>query len=182
MVKESIGKLHPQRLTIGVFLAILAGLLITLALFPLPPHSVAQGLGEEASPEQWNEIALMRFQAGQDHEQLAQNNEPLFDVTPAEALDAAGDEKFLASGQYKTASEHWKKMANAYETIGEAKMAQKALSDAEKALEAAKRTLQEGSNLHRKAAKEYGSTNNLEGNIKAIEKAARNLEHLMKME
>ena len=181
MLKKSIGKLYPQRLTIGVFLAILAGFLITLAVFPLPPHSFAQGLGEEASPEQWDEIALMRFQAGQDHEQLAQNNEPLLDVTPAEALDAAGDEKFLASGQYKTASEHWEKVAKAYETIGEANRAHKARSDADKALEAAKRTLQEGSILHMRAAKEYGSANNLVRKVNALEKAARNLEHLMKM-
>ncbi len=181
MLKRSIGKLHPQRLTIGAFLAISGGLLISLALFPLPPHSFAQGPGEEISPEQWNEIALMRFQAGLGHERLAENNEALLNVTPAEALDAAGDEKFSASGQYKTASGHWKEVAKAYETICEEIGSHKARSDADRALEAAKRTLQEGSNLHIRAAKEYGSTNNLERKIKALEKAARNLEHLMNM-
>ncbi len=72
-------------------------------------------------------------------------------------------------------------MAKAYETIGVAKRLDKARSDADRALEAAKRTLQEGSNLHIRAAKEYGSTNNLERKIEALEKAARNLEHLMNM-
>ncbi len=123
----------------------------------------------------------MRFQAGLGHEQLAENNEALIDVTPAKALDAAGDEKFLASDQYKTASEHWKKVAKAYETIDEANKSHKARSDVDRALEAAKRTLQEGSILHIRAAKEYGSTNNLVRKINALEKAARNLEHLMKM-
>ncbi len=182
MLKRSIGKLHPQRLTIGALLAISGGLLISLALFPLPPHSFAQGSGEEISQEPWNEIALMRFQAGLGHERLAENNEVLLDVTPAEALDAAGDEKFLASGQYKAASGHWKRVAKAYEMIGEENRLQKARSDADISLVAAKRTLQEGSNLYIRAAKEYGSTNNLERKIKALEKAARNLEHLMKMQ
>jgi len=84
---------------------------------------VSPGYPEEAGTQeiakQWEEIASLRYQAAIGHELRSEQKEALGTETPGEALYGAGDEKVSASGNYKIASEHWKKAATEYEAAGD---------------------------------------------------------------
>ncbi len=161
-------------------------LTLGLTLFVIFLSWVSPGYPEEAGTQetakQWEEIASLRYQAAIGHELRAEQKVALGSETPGEALDGAGDEKVLASGGYKIASEHWKKAAEAYEATGDLDDEKKARYNAAFAWEAAKRTLREAAEFHMRAARQYEDTNNLSGKIKALEKVASDLEGLMKME
>ncbi len=161
-------------------------LTIGLILFVVFLSWVSPGYPEEPdaseTSNQWEEIASLRFQAAFGHELRSEQKEALGTETPGEALDGAGDEKVLASGGYKIASEHWKKAAEGYELRGELDHKKKAEYNADLAWEAAKRTLREAVGFHMRAAKQYENTNTLGRKISALEKVASDLEGLMKME
>ncbi len=157
-----------------------------LTLFVVVLSWVSPGYPEEPGAQetakQWEEIASLRYQAAIGHESRAEQKEALGSETPGPTLSGAGDEKVSASGGYKTASEHWKKAAEAYELTGDFDHEKKAEYNADLAWEAAKRTLREAAEFHMRAAKIFEDTNNLGDKIKALEKVASALEGLMKME
>ncbi len=138
--------------------------------------------GTQETAKQWAEIASLRFQAAIGHESRAEQKEALGSDTPGPALSGAGDEKVSASGGYKTASDHWKKAAEAYGATGALDHEKKARYNSDLAWEAAKRTLREAAEFHMRAAKVFEDANNLGEKIEAIKKVASDLEALMKMD
>lgn len=175
-------KLHLEQAANQVLHAITGGLILFVVFLSMLSHSYAEEPGAQESPKEWEELASIRLQAAIGHESRAEQKEALMNGTAGEALMGAGDEKVLASGNYNTATEHWKKAAKAYEVIGDAANVQRTQNNADTAWEAAKRTLREGADLHMRAAKQYGDANNLNEKIKALEKLASDLEAVMKME
>jgi len=158
------------------------GLIFCVVILSWVSHGYAEEPGAQETAKEWEQIASLRYQAAIGHESRAEQKEALGSETPGEALDGAGDEKVLASGGYKIASEHWKKAAEAYELTGDFDHEKKAEYNADLAWEAAKRTLREAAEFHMRAARQYEDTNTLGGKIKALEKVASDLEGLMKME
>ena len=143
--------------------------------------SYPEEAGTQETAKQWEEIASLRYQAAIGHESRAEQKEALGSENPGEALKGAGDEKVSASGGYKTASEHWKKAAEAYGTTEDLDNEKKAQYNSDLAWEAAKRTLREAAEYHMRAAKVFEDANNLGEKIEALKKVASDLEALMKM-
>ena len=158
------------------------GLIFCVVILSWVSPGCPEEAGTQATAKQWEEIASLRFQAAIGHESRAEQKEALGSETPGEALTGAGDEKVSASGNYKIASEHWRKAAKEYEAAVDVDNEKKAQYNVDLAWEAAKRTLREAAEFHMRAAKQFEDTNNLSGKIKALEKVASDLEALMKME
>jgi len=158
------------------------GLILSVVCLSWVSPGYPEEPGTQEIAKQWEEIASLRYQAAIGHELRSEQKEALGTETPGEALSGAGDEKVSASGGYKTASEHWKKAAEAYELTGDLDHEKKARYNSDLAWEAAKRTLREAAEFHMRAAKQYEDTNNLSGKVKALEKVASDLEGLMKMD
>lgn len=182
-------KLFPERVCRKVVLGLSASLPVVAVLFATSHYSYA---GERPGPrheaEQWEEVAKVRLQAARGHELQAEGRKETAiraksenDSLAADALDSAGDEKYLASDDYQKASKHWEKAAKVYRESGESDKAKGALGHAGSAWEAAKRTLREGADLYRLAEEQYETVNNLDKRIKALKKLARNIERLMEM-
>lgn len=183
-------RLYQQRAGNQRSLRIFAGLVIAAVLYTLLLYSyAAEEQSAQHDAEQWEEIAKIRLEAARGRELQAEiKREEAFKRkstgnpdTVGDALDGAGDEKYRASGEYQKARKHWKKAAEVYETAGETIKAKNARDNADAAWEAAKRTLIEGTLLHRMAEEQYANANNLVKRTAALEKVARNLERLMKM-
>ncbi len=121
-------------------------------------------------------------EAARGHESKAENREGSQEEGVGVALDGAGDEKALASSTYKLASDNWAKAATEYETAGDLDKAHMAQFNADTTLEAAKRTLMEAIDSHRRAVKQFQDSNSLDKKTGALEKIAANLEKLMKLE
>jgi hypothetical protein len=144
----------------------------------------AQAASSQQTAERWEDVANLRYQIAKDHEAQSVNFSRgnvanTFDA--GDLLDASGDEKFLASENYQTASQQWDKAARAYTAAGATADAKKARENADAALTAAKRALNDGVYFHTKAKEQYEATNNLDKKMNALDKAARNLERLMEM-
>ncbi|MCZ6626064.1 MAG: hypothetical protein O7B35_17840 [Deltaproteobacteria bacterium] len=183
-------RLDQQRAGNQRSLRIFAGLVIAAVLYTLLLYSyAAEEQSAQHDAEQWEEIAKIRLEAARGHELQAEiKREEAFKRKSTDspdrvgdALNGAGDEKYLASGDYQKASKHWKKAAEVHETTGGTIKAKNARGHADTAWEAAKRTLIEGTLLHRMAEEQYANANNLVKRTAALEKVARNLERLMKM-
>jgi hypothetical protein len=137
----------------------------------------------------WAEIADIRFESAKGHDlQSNMRKDAAFraraaydPVTPGDELDIAGDEKYLASEDYQTATKHWDKAAKGFRTLVELDKARNAKENAAIAWEAAKRSLGEAIQVHRMAQEYYEATNNLEKKTVVLGKIARNLERLMEM-
>jgi tetratricopeptide (TPR) repeat protein len=142
---------------------------------------------EEA--ELWSEIADVRFQAARGHdlqsdikkEAAFRPRGPNDPATPGDALDIAGDEKYLAAEDYQVATKHWEKAAKGFKTSVEPDKARSAKENAAAAWEAAKRSLREAVQIHRMAQDYYEATNDLEKKTAVLGKIARNLELLAEM-
>jgi hypothetical protein len=167
---------------------------IALAIFVFPStlsYSFgAEKLGMHGNDEAdlWAEIADIRFEAGKGHDlqsnirkETAYRARGYDPVTPGDELDMAGDEKYLASEDYRTATKHWEKAATGFKTLVELDKARTAKENAATSWEAAKRTLREAIQIHRMAQEYYEATNNLEKKTVVLGKIARNLERLMEM-
>jgi hypothetical protein len=168
---------------------------IGVAIFLYPSTLVysygAEKLGMPGNEEAdlWAEIADIRFEAAKGHDlQSNIRRETAFSarvnydlVTPGDNLDMAGDEKYLASEDYQTATKHWEKAAKGFRTLVELDKARSAKENAATSWEAAKRTLREAIQIHRMAQEYYEATNNLEKKTVVLGKIARNLERLMEM-
>ena len=157
-------------------------LLLGLLSLHLPSLGHAAQLSDESLGRQWEEIALIRQEAAWGHESKAEDRESSQEGTFAEGQEGAGDEKALASGMYRLASQNWIKAAKAYDTFGGGDKVQIAQFNADTNLEAARRTLIEAIEYHRRAAKHYGDSNRLDKKTITLEKLAVNLELLMKLE
>ncbi len=172
-----------------MFQRISAGLVIAVGLFFVLPTGYTEELIAGESPEQWEEIALIRLQVAMDLELQAENKKTdaikLESTNSYEAagdvLDGAGDDKFSASENYQKASKYWQKVAEAYKMAGEETKASKAQDSADATWEAAERTLREGAKFHKAAVELYEYNNNLGKKTGALKKVARNLERLLKM-
>ncbi len=158
------------------------GLIFCVVILSWVSPGYPEERGAQETAKQWEEIASLRYQAAIGHESRAEQKEALGSETPGLALRGAGDEKVSASGGYKTASEHWKKAAEAYELTGDLDHEKKAEYNADLAWEAARRTLREAAEFHMRAAKVFEDANNLGEKIEALKKVASDLEALMKME
>lgn len=180
---------HRKRAINRMFQRISAGMVIAVGLIFVLPPAYTEELSAQGSPEQWEEIALLRFQVAAALELQARNKKieaiKLESTNSYEAagdvLDGAGDDKFSASENYQKASKYWQKVAEAYKTAGEETKANEARDSADTTWEAAKRTLSEGAKLHKTAGELYEYDNNLEKKIGALKKVARNLERLLEM-
>ncbi len=173
---------HPVKCKPNEGRVLTLGLILFIVFLSWVSPGYPEEPGTQETAKQWGEIPSLRFQAAIGYESRAEQKEELGSETPNEALDGAGDEKVLASGGYKIASEHWKKAIEANKLIGDLNQEKKAEYNADLAWEAAKRTLREAAEFNMKAAKHYKDTNSLGGKIKALEKVASDLEGLMKME
>ena len=158
------------------------GLLLVVVVLLWVSYGYAEEPDAQETAKQWEEVASLRFQAGIGHESQAEQKVALGSESPGPALSGAGDEKVSASGGYKTASEHWKKAADAYEMASDLNSEKKARYNSDLAWESAKRTLREAAELHMRVAKQYEEANNLGAKVKALEKVASDLEALMNME
>jgi tetratricopeptide (TPR) repeat protein len=162
----------------------------------LVPSMVLQGYGAEKlgvsgnEAELWGEIAEIRFQAARGHDlQSDIRKEAAFrargsydPITPGDELEIAGDEKYLASEDYQTATRHWEKAAKVFsKTLDEPGRARSAKENAAVAWEAAKRSLREAIQIHRMAQEYYEATNDLEKKTAVLGKIARNLERLIEI-
>jgi hypothetical protein len=168
---------------------------IALSIFLFPSTLVysygAEKLGIHGNDEAelWAEIADIRFEAAKGHDlqsnirkETALRARASYDpVTPGDELDIAGDEKYLASEDYQTATKHWEKAARGFRTLVELDKAKNAKENAAAAWEASKRTLREAIQIHRMAQDYYEATNNLEKKTAVLGKIARNLERLMEI-
>ena len=168
------------------FLRMFAGVVVTVVLFWVSTNILAgQRVSVMQSAERWAEIANMRLQIARNHElqaeQAFKGNAAMSFETPGDLLDFCGDEKFTASENYQKASQDWENAAKAYESTGDSVGAKKARENASIALEAAKRTISEGSDLYLRAKDQHAATNDLSKQIQSLEKATRNFERLMKM-
>ncbi|MFQ5682127.1 MAG: hypothetical protein ACE5HC_02545 [Candidatus Binatia bacterium] len=157
------------------------GLVLFVVLLSWISYGYAEAPATKETAEQWEEIASLRYEAAIGHESRAEQKEALGSETPGVALSAAGDEKVSASGGYKTASEHWKKAAEAYKATGDLDNAKKARYNSDLAWESAKRTLREAAELHKRAAKVFEDANKLGEKIDALKKVASDLEALLNM-
>jgi tetratricopeptide (TPR) repeat protein len=168
---------------------------IAIAIFLFPSTLLysygAEKLGMHGNEEAdlWAEIADIRFEAAKGHDlqsnirkETALRARGSYDpVTPGDELDMAGDEKYLASEDYQTATKHWEKAARGFRTLVELDKARTAKENAATAWEAARRTLREAIQIHRMAQDYYEATNNLEKKTAVLGKIARNLERLMEI-
>jgi hypothetical protein len=165
---------------------------VAIFLFPsmLSYSFGAEKLGMHGNDEAdlWAEIADIRFEAAKGHDlqsnirkETAYRARGYDPVTPGDELEMAGDEKYLASEDYQTATKHWEKAARGFKTLVELDKARSAKENAATAWEAAKRTLREAIQIHRMAQEYYEATNNLEKKTVVLGKIARNLERLMEM-
>ena len=163
--------------------------LLTMALlFSVLPQNYAaerEPLRQEA--EQWEEVAKLRIQAASGHEvQAERKRDQAFRLVgnfmaAGDALDIAGDEKYLASEAYQIANKQWEKAAKAFKAAADPDQANDALEKAAAAWSAAKRTLREGADLYKMAEDQFENLGELDKKIKVIEKSARNIERLMEM-
>ena len=185
------------KLLTGTYRPVVKGLSVGIALFAaatLLPSSLSSGYAAEKldagkEAELWEEIANVRFQAAGGHDVQGETRKAgAFQArglesptTPGDELDIAGDEKYWASEDYRTATKHWERAAKAFRASGEPDKAKSAMENADAAWEAARRTLREGVEIHKMAQEYYGSTNNLEKKTAVLAKIARNLERLMDM-
>ncbi len=161
---------------------LIRGLILFVVFFSWVSPGFPEEPGTQETAKQWEEIASLRYQAAIGHESRAEQKEALGSENLGEALKGAGDEKVSASGGYKTASEHWKKAAEAYGTTEDLDNEKKARYNSDLAWEAAKRTLREAAEFHMRAARVFEDANNLGEKIEALKKVASDLESLMKME
>jgi hypothetical protein len=142
----------------------------------------APGLSFMQTAEQWEDIAKMRQQIARDHEIQSGNivnGTASNGLEAGDLLDLAGDETFLAAQNYQLASQQWDKAATGYTSAGASVEAKKARENADRATAAAKRALSDGVYFHTKAKEQYKAINNLNKQIVASEKVARNLELLI---
>ena len=170
-------------------------ILSLLAATFLLPSTLLYGYGDEKlglsrnEAELWGEIADIRFEAAKGHDlhsnirkEAAFRARGAYDpITPGDELDIAGDEKYLASEDFQTATKHWEKAAKGFRTLVDLGKARTAKENAVESWEAAKRTLREAIQIHRMAQEYYETTNNLEKKTAVLGKLARNLERLMEM-
>jgi hypothetical protein len=143
--------------------------------------TAAPGLNSMQTAERWEEIAKIRQQIARNHEMQSGNiangnGSDSLDV--GDLLDLAGDQRFLAAENYHKASQQWDKAATAYTAAGASREAKIARDNMKAVTAAAKRALSDGVYLHMKAKEQYEGSNNLTKQMNALEKAARNLEHL----
>ena len=85
------------------------GVIFCVGILSWGTPSFAQEAGTQETAKQWEEIASLRFQAAIGHESRAEQKVALGSDNPGEALYGAGEAKVSASGNYKVASEYWKK-------------------------------------------------------------------------
>jgi tetratricopeptide (TPR) repeat protein len=169
----------------------IVSLVAAMSLFAtlLPSYAAEKSGIRDDEADLWAEIAYVRFQAAKGYDlQSDIRKEAAFrpraasdPITPGDELDFAGDEKYLASEDYQTATKHWEKAANAFRTAGELDKARNAKDNAAAAWEAARRTLREGIQIHRMAQEYYEAANNLERKTAVLGKIARDLERLLEM-
>jgi hypothetical protein len=140
---------------------------------------------QQQSAEDWESIAKIRLQIAMERDF---QGEKAFNESGANSFETVGDwlefygdEKFLAYSNYQMASQNWERAARTYQSAGDSIKAKKARENVSKSLEAAKRALAEGADLHMKAKDQYQAANNLGKKILALEKAVRNRERLMEM-
>jgi hypothetical protein len=164
------------------FIKIFACTMVTVISLCLSGDCLAgQALSVQQTAKRWEDIAMMRFQAAGHHELHCERTvkgngfETLGDV-----FDFCGDQKFLASENYRVAGQHWEKAAKTYQSAGDSAKAREAKENLSKCVSAAKRALNEGVDLHVRATEQYQATNNLDKKISALQKATRNLERLMR--
>jgi tetratricopeptide (TPR) repeat protein len=161
-------------------------LLLSTLLYSYGAEKLGMGANKA---ELWGEIADIRIEAAKGHDlQSNIRKEAAFRArgsydpsTPGDELDIAGDEKYLASEDYQSATKHWEKAARAFRTLVELNKARNAQENAVETWEAAKRTLREAIQIYRMAQEYYDATNNLEKKTAVLGKIARNLERLMEM-
>jgi len=159
-----------------------AGVVVVLLLSCLSGYCLADPtLSARQSAEDWEYIAKIRSQIATDHDSQGNGGGANTFAAVGDLLDFYGDEKFLAYENYQTASQDWEKAARAYQSTGDSVKAKQARDNTSRSLEAAKRTLVEGFDLHMRAIDHYQADNNLSRKIQALEKAARNRERLIEM-
>ena len=159
-----------------------ARLVVALVLSCVSGYCLAdQSLSARQSAEEWEYIAKIRSQIATDHDLQGNGTGANSFATVGDLLDFYGDEKFLAYENYQTASQDWEKAATAYQSTGDSIKAKQARDNMSRSLEAAKRTLAEGVDLHMRANDQYQAANNLSKKIQALEKAVRNRERLIEM-
>jgi hypothetical protein len=159
-----------------------AGVVVAVVLSCVSGYCFAdQILRAHQSAEDWDHIAKIRSQIATDHDLQGNGSGANSFATVGDLLDFYGDEKFLAYENYQTASQDWEKAARAYQSAGDSIKAKEARDNVSRSLEAAKRTLTEGVDLHMRANDQYQAVNNLSKKIQALEKAARNRERLIEM-
>jgi hypothetical protein len=110
-----------------MFQRITVVLVLVGALFSALHQGYTEEDGARESPENWEEIALIRLQIAADLDLRAENKRTVaiklsntsYYEAAGDALDGAGDDKFSASENYQKASKYWQKVAEAYKTAGE---------------------------------------------------------------
>jgi len=140
-----------------------------------------QILSAQQNAEDWEYIAQIRSQIATEHDLQGNGSGANSFATVGDLLDFYGDEKFLAYENYQTASQNWEKAARAYQSAGDSIKAKQARDNISRSLEAAKRVLAEGVDLHMRAKDQYQAANNLSKKIQALEKVARNRERLIEI-
>jgi hypothetical protein len=158
-----------------------ARLVVALVLSCASGYCLAGQSLSAQSAEEWEYIAKIRSQIATDHDLQGNGTGANSFATLGDLLDFYGDEKFLAYENYQTASQDWEKAATAYQSTGDSIKAKQARDNMSRSLEAAKRTLAEGVDLHMRANDQYQAANNLSKKIQALEKAVRNRERLIEM-
>lgn len=168
---------------------------VLILLFPmitLFPGTLRQSVAVE-TPELHDELDL-REEVADVHFQIAQGQDALGNIkkdqafransgdpsmTPGDQLDAAGDLKFWAFEEYRTAMKQWEKIAQSVRPGGATDRAKVAMNNADIAWDACKRALNDAVEIHRQAQEYFEISNDLERKTAVLSKLARNLERLV---
>jgi hypothetical protein len=119
------GSLHRYRPepTNKAFIKTFARAIVTVISLCVSGYCLAgQPLSVQQTAERWEKIAIMRLQAANHHElqcerTLKKTGNIGFE-TFGDLVDFCGDEKFLASENYRVAGQHWQKVAETYQSQG----------------------------------------------------------------
>jgi len=161
---------------------VFAGMFVLVLLSCMAAYSVAGPISNlHQRAEDWESVAKTRLQIAADHDLQANGSGANSFTDSGDFLEFYGDEKFLAYENYQMASQHWEKASRAYESAGNSIKAKQARDSIIQCLEAARRVLAEGIDLHMRAKDQYQAANNLSQKIQALEKVARNRERLIEM-